>query len=80
MFLFFLNSYSSGLTCYLLFSNIFNITQTAVTKNFIFDEDKIKAGLQKNKEKPKKKSGFRARLEKAMEEQRKIQDQKKKKK
>ena len=80
MFLFFLNSYSSGLTCYLLFSNIFNISQTAITKSFIFNDAKIKAELNRNKEKPKKKSGFRARLEKAMEEQRKIQDKKKGKK
>lgn len=79
MFLFFLNSYSSGLTCYLLFSNIFNISQTAITKSFIFNDEKIKAELQRNKEKPKKKSGFRSRLEKAMEEQRKIQEKKKKK-
>lgn len=80
MFLFFLNSYSSGLTCYLLFSNIFNISQTAITKTFIFNDEKIKSELNRNKEKPKKKSGFRARLEKAMEEQRKIQDKKKGKK
>jgi len=80
MFLFFLNSYSSGLTCYLLFSNIFNISQTAITKSFIFNDEKIKSELNRNKEKPKKKSGFRARLEQAMEEQRKTQEKKKGKK
>jgi YidC/Oxa1 family membrane protein insertase len=80
MFLFFLNSYASGLTCYLLFSNLFNITQTVVTKNVILDEEKIKEKLRKNKEKPKKKSGFQARLQKAMEEQRKMQKKRNKKK
>lgn len=80
MFLFFLNSYASGLTCYLLFSNLFNITQTVVTKNVILDEEKIKEKLNKNKEKPKKKTGFQARLQKAMEEQKKIQERKKKNK
>lgn len=80
MFLFFLNSYASGLTCYLLFSNLFNITQTVVTKNVILNEEKIKEKLRKNKEKPKKKTGFQARLQKAMEEQKKRQEKKNKKK
>jgi YidC/Oxa1 family membrane protein insertase len=79
MFLFFLNSYASGLTCYLLFSNLFNITQTVVTKNFVFNEERIKEELNKNKDKPKKKSGFQARLQQVMEEQRKQQERNKKK-
>jgi YidC/Oxa1 family membrane protein insertase len=76
MFLIFLNQYAAGLTCYLLFSNLFNIAQTVITKKFVFDEEKIKAELNKNKDKPKKKGGFQARLEKAMKEQQKIQEQK----
>jgi len=79
MFLFFLNSYASGLTCYLLFSNLFNITQTVLTKNFVFNEVRIKEELNKNKDKPKKKSGFQARLQQVMEEQRKQQERNKKK-
>ena len=66
MFLFFFNNYASGLTAYLMFSNIFNIGQTMVTKNFIIDEEKIKAKLNANKNKPKKKGGFQQRLEKAL--------------
>ena len=73
MFLVFLNQYASGLTCYLLFSNIINIGQTVATKQFIFNDDKILAELNKNKEKPKKKGRFAARLEEAMKEQQKIQ-------
>jgi YidC/Oxa1 family membrane protein insertase len=76
MFLGFFNSFASGLTCYLLFSNTFNIGQTLVTKNYIIDQEKIKAELQKNKNKPKKKTGFQKRLEDALQEQRKIQAQK----
>ncbi|MEN0003789.1 MAG: membrane protein insertase YidC [Bacteroidota bacterium] len=75
MFLGFFNSFASGLTCYLLFSNTFNIGQTLITKNYIIDQDKIKQELQANKNKPKKKSGFQKRLQDALEEQRKIQAQ-----
>jgi YidC/Oxa1 family membrane protein insertase len=73
MFLGFFNSFASGLTAYLLFSNVLNIAQTVVTKNFIIDNDKIVAQLEANKLKPKKKSGFQERLEAAMEEQKRKQ-------
>lgn len=73
MFLGFFNSFASGLTCYLLFSNIFNILQTIVTKNYIIDQEKIKRELEAYRNKPKKKGGFQARLETALKEQQKIQ-------
>lgn len=75
MFLGFFNSYAAGLTCYLLFSNLINIGQTLVTKNFIIDEKKILAQLEENRKKPKKKGGFQARIEEALKEQQKIQAQ-----
>ncbi len=68
-FLVFFNSYASGLTIYMFFSNLINILQTIITKNFVFDEEKIRQQLLKNKSKPKKKSGFQARLEEAMKKQ-----------
>ncbi len=71
-FLVFFNSYASGLTIYMFFSNVINILQTILTKNFVFDEEKIRNVLLKNKEKPKKKSGFQARLEEAMKKQQEI--------
>ncbi len=80
MFLFFFNNYASGLTAYLMFSNIFNIGQTMVTKNFIIDEEKIKNKLNANKNKPKKKGGFQQRLEKALKEQQRIQAERQNKK
>lgn len=76
MFLGFFNSYASGLTAYLFFSNLINITQTLVTKNYIIDQDKIKRELEEYRKKPKKKGGFQDRLEKALKEQQKIQAQK----
>lgn len=83
LFLGFFNSFASGLTCYLLFSNVINIGQTIVTNNYLIDKDKIKALLEKNKAQPKKKSAFAERLENAMKEQQRAQaerEQAKKKK
>tara|TARA_Y100001972_G_scaffold129212_1_gene195261 strand:+ start:2636 stop:4450 length:1815 start_codon:yes stop_codon:yes gene_type:complete len=67
MFLFFLNSYSSGLTFYYFVSNIVSFGQIALFRKFI-DEDKIKKALEENKKKNanKKKSKFQQRLEEAM--------------
>jgi len=79
MFFVFLNQYAAGLTCYLLFSNLFNIGQTLGTKKFLINEEKLKETLRKNKEKPKKKTGFGARLQKALEEQKNIVEEKQKK-
>ena len=72
-FLGFFNSFAAGLTCYLFFSNVFNITQTVVTKNLIIDQEKLRAKLDENKRKPKKKSGFSARLQEALKEQQRAQ-------
>ncbi len=76
MFFVFFNNYASGLTCYMFFSNLINIGQTIVTKKFVFDDDKIRAQLNEQKSKPKKKNSFQARLEEAMKQQQKIQQQK----
>ena len=73
MFLFFFNNYAAGLTLYLFYSNLMNITQTIVTKNYIIDQDKIKRELEAYKKKPKKKGGFSDRLQKALQEQQRIQ-------
>ncbi len=78
MFLAFFNSYASGLTLYLLYSNLLNIAQTLGAKRFLFDEDKIMGELNKNKSKPKKEGGFQARLEQAMKQQQKMADERKK--
>lgn len=76
MFLGFFNSYASGLTAYLFFSNLTNIAQTLITKNYIIDQEKIKKELEAYRKKPKKKGGFQARLETALKEQQRIQAEK----
>ena len=80
MFLFFLNSYSSGLTFYYFVSNIVSFGQIALFRKFI-DEDKIKKVLEENKKKNanKKKSSFQQRLDEAMKAQQKKKKQPKKK-
>ena len=77
MFLGFFNSYASGLTAYLLFSNVLNIGQTMATKAFLIDEAKILSQMEDHKKKPKKTGGFQDRLQKVLEEQRKIANQQK---
>lgn len=79
MFLVYFNNYASGLTCYMFFSQLMNVVQTVVTKKYVFNDDKIRAELQKNKETPKKKGKFQARLEEAMKQQQ-MQAKKKNKK
>lgn len=73
-FLFFFNTYASGLTCYMFFSNLFNIAQTVITKRFVFDDEKILAELNKQKSKPKKKGRFQERLEEAMKQQQQVKN------
>lgn len=75
MFIFFFNNFASGLTSYLLFSNVINITQTLVTKNFLIDQKKLEAQLEANKKKPKKQSKFQAKLQEAMQQQQELQKQ-----
>tara|TARA_B100001564_G_scaffold267594_1_gene229204 strand:+ start:2593 stop:4431 length:1839 start_codon:yes stop_codon:yes gene_type:complete len=68
MMLFFFNNYSSGLSLYYFVSNLLTILLMLVIKNYIINNDKIHAQIEENKKRPKKKSGFAARLQKAMEE------------
>ena len=80
MFLVYFNTYASGLTCYMFFSQLISIMQTIITKKFIFNDEKIKAELDINKAKPKKKGKFQQRLEEAMKQQQLQQEKKKRKK
>ncbi|HCC85365.1 MAG TPA: membrane protein insertase YidC [Porphyromonadaceae bacterium] len=67
---FFLNSYPAGLNYYYFLSTLYTILITLIMKQTI-DENKILAELEANKNKPKKKSGFMARLEEAQKLQEK---------
>ncbi|WP_373552802.1 membrane protein insertase YidC [Haliscomenobacter sp.] len=78
MFMGFFNSSASGLSAYMLFSNLLNIGQTLATKYFLIDEKKIKAGMDAYRKKPKKKSGFGERMETMLKEQQKLAEEKNK--
>ena len=68
MFLFFFNDYASGLSYYYFLSLLITIVQTYAFR-FIIDEEKVKAQMKANAKKPRKKSGFMARLEEAQRRQ-----------
>lgn len=68
MMLFFFNNYASGLSLYYFISNLLTIVLMLIIKNFIIDDQKVLSEIEKNKKKPLKVGGFRARLQKALEE------------
>lgn len=68
MMLFFFNNYASGLSLYYFVSNVLTIILMLIIKNFIIDDNKILTEIEENKKKPVKVGGFRARLQKALEE------------
>ena len=68
MFLVFFNEYAAGLSYYYFLSLLITIIQTYVFRRVI-DEKKVRAQLLENTKKPRKKSGFMARLEEAQRRQ-----------
>ena len=68
MMLFFFNNYASGLSLYYFISNLLTIILMLLIKRFYIDDKKILREIEENKQKPIKVGGFRARLQKAMEE------------
>ena len=68
MFLVFFNNYASGLSYYYFISLLITIAQTYLCRLFV-SEDKVRAQMAVNRTKPKKKSGFMARLEEAQRQQ-----------
>ena len=68
MFLVFFNDYASGLSYYYFLSLLITIVQTYVFRHVI-DEQKVRAEMLANAKKPRKKSGFMARLEEAQRKQ-----------
>lgn len=78
IFLFVLNDYPSGLTYYYFVSTLITILLT-IAFRYAVDEEKLLAKLEANKAKPKKKSGFMARLEEAQRmQQQQLRDKNKK--
>lgn len=68
MFLVFFNDYASGLSYYYFLSLLITIVQTYAFRHIV-DEDKVRAEMLANAKKPRKKSGFMARLEEAQRKQ-----------
>ena len=69
MFLFWFNNYASGLSYYYFLSLLITIGQTYFIRHFIIDEKKVRQTMLENAKKPRKKSGFMARLEEAQRQQ-----------
>ena len=69
MMLFFFNQFASGLSLYYLTANVISIGQMVLIKSILIDEEKIRAQIDENKAKPRKKSSFQERLEKLQREQ-----------
>ncbi|NCA79443.1 MAG: membrane protein insertase YidC [Sphingobacteriia bacterium] len=79
MFLFMFNDYASGLSYYYFISLLITIGQTYLFRLSV-NEEKLLKQLEANKKKPKKKSGFMARLEEAQRLQQQQMKQQNKKK
>jgi len=71
MFLFIFNDYASGLSYYYLLSLLITVIQTYLFRYFT-DEEKMRAQMKANAAKPRKKSGWMARLEEAQRKQQAI--------
>ena len=76
MFLFFFNSYASGLSYYYFVSTLITVLQTIAIRQFI-DEDKLLAQLNANQKKPVKKSRFAQQLELAAKQQSQMKNKRK---
>lgn len=68
MFLFFFNQYPAALSYYYFLSLLITIIQTWVFRRCV-NEDKLRRKMAENAAKPKKRSGFMARLEEAQRKQ-----------
>lgn len=67
-FMVFFNNYASGLSYYYFLSLLITIIQTMIFRRVIKEED-VRKAMAENAKKPRKKSGFMARLEEAQRQQ-----------
>ncbi len=68
-FLVFFNNYAAGLSYYYFLSLLITIIQTYVIRKYVVKEADVRRQMAENAKKPKKKSGFMARLEEAQRQQ-----------
>ena len=79
MMFFICNNLSSALSYYYLLSNIFTMAQTWYIRKFVVTEDRVRAEMVANANKPKQKSKWQQRLEEAQKMQEQMQKQQKRK-
>ena len=75
MMFFICNNLSSALSYYYLLSNIFTMAQTWYIRKFVVTEDRVRAEMVANANKPKQKSKWQQRLEEAQRMQEQMQKQ-----
>ena len=68
MMLVFFNNYGSGLSLYNFIANLVTIGIMLVIKKYFIDTDKIHAGIQENKAKPKAEGKFQKKMREMMEQ------------
>lgn len=68
-FMVFFNNYASGLSYYYFLSLLITILQTWVIRRWFVKEEAVRKAMAENAKKPRKKSGFMARLEEAQKRQ-----------
>lgn len=68
------NSLPSALTWYYTVSNVITLLLQFVIQNYIINHDKILAGIEQNKKKPRTKSKWQERLEQMQATQKKVED------
>ncbi|MFM7671218.1 MAG: membrane protein insertase YidC [Bacteroidota bacterium] len=76
--LFFFNQLPAGLTWYYTVSNLVTLGLQYIIQNYIIDHDKILAKIEENRKKPKVKSKWQERLDQMQEQQKKLNEQRKK--
>jgi YidC/Oxa1 family membrane protein insertase len=67
------NSLPSALTWYYTVSNVITLAMQFVIQNYIIDHDKVLAGIEENRRKPRKKSMWQERLEQMQETQKRAE-------
>ena len=77
MMFFICNNLSAALSYYYLLSNIITMIMTWYIRKFVVTEDKVRADMMLNANKPKKKSKWQQRLEEAQKMQEQMQKQQK---
>ncbi len=80
IFFFALNSWAAGLTCYMLFSNLFNIGQTFLVKNVLINKDKLEKEMENKRKEREKNPKKKNRWQQMMEDARKQQEMQRKNK